>query len=124
MPQHAPTAPLLRPYALAPDLREELLATNRAISQLLAGSGPRVPAAMQLEAIDPSFLAALPPDMQAEAGPDTVACYSFVKLDFKPCVTVCRHFSQNPPKSYISNLEEDWFNPMFSQKLSWQTGIM
>jgi E3 ubiquitin-protein ligase HUWE1 len=63
--------------ALPPDLREELLATNRAIARLNTsagggggggggGSGSGGGGGNQLEAIDPSFLAALPLDMQAE----------------------------------------------------------
>ena len=55
--------------ALPPDLREELLATNRQIARLNrrnTSADASAAASSQLEPIDPSFISALPPDMQAE----------------------------------------------------------
>ena len=63
--------------ALPPDLREELLATNRAIARLnTEGGGGGGRGGQQLEAIDPSFLAALPPDMQAEVVHQQAGAYT------------------------------------------------
>ena len=54
--------------ALPPDLREELVSTNRAIARLNRGvsSANGSDAAPPMDAVDPEFLSALPPDMQAE----------------------------------------------------------